>query len=387
LDEKDKAERDFQKQFNDYDQTVDVVSCWQFLSDVVFKKSYFFRFGKFRAKDNLELTPDFAVAESENGKGAGPGSIVCDVKKLPNPYPEAADAAQQEMAYKIFGSSIEDVFKYGVTLSYASEYAKLPKLVFSEHDVELLTPEDTVDSVYKYLESKLGKKPFNVGRPLVLVSYYYSQADQLEHYVFKWKQGESNSPFSHPVLAERMVAKNQPLKVFPTRFLKYKIRHILCNDSPPTIYLLVFIWVEVLLKFLSPDEIELWQSTGSTRIREIELTAQQLHRTLCDEYSAPFGLRDVRRALDTLCEMKRAVLKDKSKELYEVHFYNLAGRVSKAAPGEQDGVADRANQREYGRLFAQLLAKKEIAPPPTRKRLGFRRSKVAPDYPRLPFPE
>lgn len=172
MDEKDKAERDFQKQFNDYDQTVDVVSCWQFLSDVVFKKSYFFRFGKFRAKDNLELTPDFAVAESENGKGAGPGSIVCDVKKLPNPYPEAADAAQQEMAYKIFGSSIEDVFKYGVTLSYASEYAKLPKLVFSEHDVELLTPEDTVDSVYKYLESKLGKKPFNVGRPLVLVSYY-----------------------------------------------------------------------------------------------------------------------------------------------------------------------------------------------------------------------
>ena len=145
--------------------------------------------------------------------------------------------------------------------------------------------------------------------------------------------------------------------------------------------------MEVLLKFLSPDEIELWQSTGSTRIREIELTAQQLHRTLCDEYSAPFGLRDVRRALDTLCEMKRAVLKDKSKELYEVHFYNLAGRVSKAAPGEQDGVADRANQREYGRLFAQLLAKKEIAPPPTRKRLGFRRSKVAPDYPRLPFPE
>jgi len=387
LDEKDKAERDFLKQFNDYDQTVDVVSCWQTLSDVVFKNSYFFRFGKFRTKDNLELTPDFAVAESESGKEAGPGSIVCDVKKLPNPYPEAADAAQQEMAYKVFGSSVEEVFKYGVTLSYASEYAKLPKLVFSEHDVVLLTPEDTVDSAYKYLESKLGKKPFNVGRPLVLVSYYYSQADQLEHYVFKWKQGESNSPFSHPVLAERMVAKNQPLKVFPTRFLRYKIRHILCNDSPPTIYLLVFIWVEVLLKFLSPEEIELWQSTGSTRIREIELTAEQLHRTLCDDYAAPFGLRDVRRALDTLCEMKRAVLKDKGKGLYVVLFYNLAGRVFKGSPGEQDGVAERAKQREYGRLFAQLLAKKEIAPPPSRRRLGFRRSKVGADYPRLPFPE
>jgi hypothetical protein len=387
LDEKDKAERNFLKQFNDYDQAVDVVSCWHTLSDSVLKNSYFFRFGKFRTDDNVELTPDFAIAESRDGSAAGPGAIVCDVKKLPNPYPEAADAAQQEMAYQIFGKSIEEVFKYGVTLSYASDHERLPKLVFSEHDVVLLTPEEMVDSAYKYLESQLEKKPFNVGRPLVLVSYYYSQADQLERYVFKWKQGESNSPFSHPVLADLMVAKNQPLKVFPKDFLKYKIRHILCNDSPPTIYLLVFIWVEVLLKFLSPEDIELWQSGGSTRIREIELTPQQLHRKLCDEYSAPFGLRDVRRALDALCEIKRAVLKDKSKELYVVQFYNLAGRVYKGIPGEQDGVADRSKQREYGRLFAQLLAKKEIAPLPTRRRLGFRRSKVVPDYPKLPFPE
>jgi hypothetical protein len=387
LDEKDKAEKNFLKQFNDYDQTVDVVSCWHALSDFLFKESYFFRFGKFRTKEKIELTPDFALAESKNGKVASLGSLVCDVKKFPNPYPDLADPAEQETAYKVFGSSVEEVFKYGVPLSYISDHGKLPKLVFEKHDVVLLTPEEIVDSVYKYLVSRLGVKPFNVGRPLVLVSYYYNQAEQLERYVFKWKQGESNSPFSNPVLADKMVAKSQPLTVYPRRFLEYKIRHVLCNDSPPPIYLIVFIWVEVLLKFLSPDEIELWQSTGSTRIREIELTPQQLHRKLCDEYFAPFALREVKRALDTLCDIKKAVLKDRGKELYAIQFYNLANRVFTESPGEQQGLAERSKQREYGRLFAQLLARKEIAPPPVIRRAGFRRSKMLRDYPKLPFPE
>ena len=387
MDERDKAEQEFKKQFNDYDQTVDVVSCWHALSEIVFKKSYFFRFGKFRTEQKAEVTPDFAIAESKDGSAADSGCLVCDVKKLPNPYPESADADQEEAAYKIFGKKIEEVFKYGTGMTYASDYEGLPKLVFSEHDVVLLTPEETVDSAYKYLETRLGPKPFNVGRPLVLVSYVYSQSDQLECYMFKWKQGEHNSPFSNSVLADLMVRKSQPLKVFPKYFLKHKVRHIICNDSPPTIYLIVFIWVEVLMKFLTPDEIERWQSAGSTRIREIELTVQELHHKLRDEYSAPFGIRDVRRALDALCEIRRAVLKDRSKELYVIQFYNLASRGFRSEPGEQDGVPDRTKQREYGRIFAQLLAKKDIAPPPTRRRIGFRRSRVIPNYPMLPFGE
>ena len=251
----------------------------------------------------------------------------------------------------------------------------------------LLTPSEIVDPVYKYLVTRLDTKPFNVGRPLVLVEYFYSQGEQLERYVFKWKQGEANSPFSNPVLREEMVVKSQPLTVYPKRFLEYKVRHVLCNDSPPSIYLLVFIWVEVLLKFLSPEEIEDWQNASSTRIREIELTAQQLHDKLNDEYSAPFSIHDVRRALNALCEMKRAVLKDSGKGLYVIQFYNLASRVFRESPGEQAGIADKAKFKEYGRLFARLLAKKEIAPPPGRRRLGFRASRRPPNNLTLPFPE
>ena len=141
------------------------------------------------------------------------------------------------------------------------------------------------------------------------------------------------------------------------------------------------------MKFLSPEEIEEWQNASSTRIREIEVSAPQLHKRLHDEYLAPFSIHDVRRALNALCEMKRAVLKDGEKEQYVIQFYNLAGRMFRDSAGEQDGLADKAKFKEYGRLFAQLLAKKELAPPPARRRFGFRGSRTPRDYPRLPFPE
>lgn len=382
----DVAEREFLKEFNDYDQTVDVVSCWQAFCQFRLKDTHFYRFGKFRTESS-DLTPDFALADSEDGLNAASGSLVCDIKKFPNPYPAGTDTQQQELAYQIFGASVEEIFKYAVPLKYVSDRDNLPKLAFSEHDVVLLTPSEIVDPVYTYLATRVKDKPFNVGRPLVLVEYFYSQGQQLERYVFKWKQGEANSPFSNAVLREQMVTKGSPLVVYPKHFLEYKIRYVLCNDPAPTIYLLVFLWLEVFLKMLSPDQIESWQMTSSTRIIEIELSVDQVHSKLETEYSAPFSKNDVRRALDKLVELKRAVLKDRDKEVYVIQFYNLAGRVFRDFPGEQDGLAHKAKFKEYSRVFARLLAKKEIEPPPTRKRLGFRRGKPPKDHPLLPFPE
>ena len=385
-DPSDVAERGFLKEFNDYDQTVDVVSCWQAFCQYRLKDTHFYRFGKFRT-ERSDLTPDFAAADSTDGVNATSGSLICDIKKFPNPYPDRADTQQQELAYKIFGESVEEVFKYAVPLKYVSDRDNLPKLTFSEHDVVLLTPSEIVDPVYKYLVNRVVDKPFNVGRPLVLVEYFYSQGERLERYVFKWKQGEANSPFSNTVLREKMVTKNLPLVVYPKHFLEYKIRYILCNDPAPTIYLLVFLWLEVFLKVLSPDQIESWQTTSSTRTIEIELSVGEVHSKLETEYSAPFSKNDVRRALDKLCELKRAVLKDREREVYVIQFYNLAGRAFRDFPGEQVGLAYKAKFKEYARVFARLLAKKEIEPPPGLKKLRFRRTKAPKDYPLLPFGE
>ena len=155
MDERDTAEKKFLKQFNDYDQTVDVVSCWHSLSTFLFEGAHFFRFGKFRTEGGVDLTPDFAIAQSEDGNFAAPGSMVCDIKKFPNPYRESDTAEEREITYRIFGSSVDEVFKYAVPLTYVSDHGKLPKLTFSEHDVVLLTPSEIVDPVYKYLVSRL----------------------------------------------------------------------------------------------------------------------------------------------------------------------------------------------------------------------------------------
>jgi hypothetical protein len=382
----DVAESGLLKEFNDYDQTVDVVSCWQAFCRFRSTHTHFYRFGKFRT-GNSDLTPDFAAADSQDGVNAASGSLVCDIKKFPHPYPEGTDKQGQELAYKIFGAAVEDVFKYAVPLTYVSDRDSLPKLTFSEHDIVLLTPSEIVDPVYKYLVGRVDKKPFNVGRPLVLVEYFYSQGDRLERYVFKWKQGEANSPFSNPTLREQMVAKGLPLVVYPKHFLEYKVRYVLCNDPAPTIYLLVFLWLEVFLKILSPEQIEEWQTTSSTRVIEIEMSVDQVHSKLETEYSAPFSKNDVRRALDKLCELKRASLKNREQEIYVIQFYNLSGRVFRDFPGEQNGLVHKAKFKEYARVFARLLAKKEIEPPPARRRIGVRRSRPPKDYPLLPFGE
>jgi hypothetical protein len=388
MNQTDGVEKSLLKEFNDYDQTVDVVSCWHALSNFLFTsnkdKPHFFRFGKFRTEEEDDLTPDFAIAESADGTIADRGSLICDIKKFPNPYPDTTSDEQQQLAYKIFGKSVEEVFKYAVPLKFVSDYAKLPKLLFSKHDVVLLTPSEIVDPVYKFLTERVQKKPFNVGCPLVLVEYFYSQADNLERYVFKWKQGEANSPFSHPILRDRMVTKLQPLTVYPKHFLEYKIRHILCNDPPPDIYLIVFIWVEVLLKFLSPEEIELWQTASANRSIDIKLTAQQLHARLQEDYAAPFSIHDVRRVLKMLCDLKRATLTNTAEEeAYTIHFYNLAGRAFRDVPGDQDGISQKSKFKEYGRLFGRLLAKKELTPVPSLRKVRFRSSKKSRDYPTL----
>jgi hypothetical protein len=261
--EQDQIEKEFRNVFTDYDQTVDVVSCWQSFAEFSLKGHIFFRFGKFQSTTAALLTPDFAVANvTGETSTAGPGSFICDVKKMPNPFPENSTEIELKQAQERFGTAVSEVFKYSEPLKYVSQHFGLPQLTFAQHDVVLLTPAEVSDNVYNYLKRTL-PSPFNVGRPLVLVEYLYNQSDNLERYVFKWKQGEANSPFSNPILRTEMIDKAQPMKVFPKHFIPYKIRHITCNDPVPPVYLLAFLWVEVFVKLLTEEQFDEWQQTST----------------------------------------------------------------------------------------------------------------------------
>ncbi len=383
-DPRDALEKQFRNQFSDYDQTVDVVCCWQAACDYLLTNHLFYRFGKFRDGSGRELTPDFAVASTTDGRNASPGSLICDVKKLPNPFPDGADEQALQRAQDIFGTNIEEVFRYGEAMQYVSDYEQLPKLTFSEHDVVLLTPIEVSSNVYNYLKKKLQTRPFNVGRPLVLVDYTYNQADHLERYVFSWKQGEANSEFSNLVLREQMITRAQPMKGWPKYFMPYKIKQIVCNDLAPSIYLIVFLWVEVFLKLMSEEQFESWQLASTASVVELEVTPQSILTLIKEQYSASLTVNDIRRALKDLEKIKRAVLKDATKEAYLISYSNLAGRVLRQLPGDQDGIPERNEFREYGRVFATLLAEKELRLGEPR-RLRTTRARNLVDYPMLPF--
>jgi hypothetical protein len=384
LEPQDQLEKDLRNIYADYDQTVDVVSCWQAIVDFILSDHRFFRFGKFKTEIGETLTPDFAIAKTTDNKTASSGALIFDVKKLPNPFPENATENVQKEALARFENATSEVFKYKDVLKYTSEHMGLPKLTFASHDVVLLTPTEVSDNAYNYLKRTL-PHPFNIGRPLVLVEYTYNQADNLERYVFKWKLGECNSPFTNPVLRERMIDKGQPLTVYPKRFIPFKIRHITCNDPAPPVYLLAFLWVEVFVKLMTEGQFEEWQQTSSATIIEIDVTIDQLMRKIQDEYDTSINGSDVRRAFDELVMIKRAKLISAEKGQYVIFYSNLAGRALPEL--EQEGVQKRLELREYGRVFATLLARKQLKRlPPPRTRVGrTRRPKT--DYPYLPFGE
>jgi hypothetical protein len=387
-DPRDKLEEKHLKQFSDYDQTVDVVSCWQSFTEFALTGATFYRFGKFRTDDQKDLTPDFAIGQdAQPAKKAGVGSLVCEVKKIPGPYGDGATSSSPD---EIFSKTIDSVSKYGRTMRYVSDFGPA-KVEFIDHDVAFMVPSEAVDSVYNYLKQNLKQKPFNVGRPLVLVEYVYSQSDRLERYVFRWKQGEANSAFSNRLLRERMVERAQAVEIYPKHFIPYKIRHVICNDDPPEIYLLVFLWIEVFIKFLKEDDFEVWKLSPTNRIIQIEVTPAEIIKKLREDYAAPISTEQIRTALGRLCQLKKARCRGGSKEIYVINFSNLAGRAFEEE-AEQVGVPKRTEFREYGRVFARLLAKKELKErkvfAPTRRKGAGKRRRPPPDEQTLdlPFP-
>jgi hypothetical protein len=383
-DARDKIEKDLRNEYNNYDQTVDVVSCWQSISEFVLKADHFYRFGKFRDESENDLTPDFAVAWSDGAADASAGSIMCDIKKLPNPYPENATDEEVVRAGRNFGFKVEEVFKYAKTLAYVSDHFGLPKLTFSQHDVVLLTPNEVSSSACNYLKEKLPSRPFNIGRPLVLIEYSYNEADQLQRYVFTWKQGEANSPFSNPLLNDRMVIKGQPLLAYPKHFMPYKIRHITCNDPVPSIYLIVFLWVEVFIKFLTDEQFEVWGLTSTSTAVELVLRPSDVLKKIREEYATDLSIHDIRRVFRDLVRIKKAVLKEAASETYIISFANLSGRYLREDSG-QEGLDKKEKLKEYGRLFATLLAEKDLKAAATPRALRLRGGKPRIDHPWLNF--
>jgi hypothetical protein len=216
------------------------------------------------------------------------------------------------------------------------------------------------------------------------VEYTYNEADQLQRYLFTWKQGEANSPFSNPLLHERMIRQGQPLRGYPKHFMPHKIRHVTCNDPAPSIYLIVFLWVEVFIKFLTEEQFEVWNLTSTRTAVELTLRPADVFNKIREEYATDINIHDIRRAFNDLVRIKRAVLKDAASETHVILFANLSGRYLRESSW-QEGLDQKETFKEYGRLFATLLAEKDLKSGVPPRTLRLRSSKPPINHPFLPF--
>ena len=348
-----KAERNLIKAFNDYDQTVDVVSCWHQFSETVLGADGFHRFPKFQPGD---LTPDFAVTSHrliEAGESrAGLGSFICDIKKFPHPY---TDSANEDGDFRAYDRSVEQLRRYASELRLDVDQGT--SIYYRRHDIILITKSELVDVVYKYLVGSNIQKPFHIGRPLVLVEYTYDAADQEERYVFRWKQGEHNSPFSHEILKKLMVDRAQPMKAPPHVFIPSKLEHVLCNDNPPIIYMLVFLWLEVFPELLGPEQYAAIQLDSAKNVLQLRCSPASVIEYLRTKYKIPVRTGVIRECLNTLARLKKAYRVSGSAEEFEVYYSSLSARP-KPIEG-QESIDKRNEGREYAVIFARMMAKLE----------------------------
>jgi hypothetical protein len=301
-----------------------------------------------------DLTPDFAITNKSTKRGENEyvtkGSFICDVKKFPNPFaiPDA-----KEGDFRGFDRSLEQLKRYGAQLRLAA--GQSTELIFGQHDIVLLTKSELADVVYRYLLDSNIPRPFNLGRPLVLVEYYYDAADQNERYVFKWKQGDHNSPFSHPLLRKDMVDRAQPMKVPPKIFIPSKYKHVLCNDAPPAIYLLVFLWLEIFPELLTKEQYEALQDKNGRATFAIRTSPYDVMTFLRSRYNIPVRISAIRDCFRLLVRTRKAyTIPGSVNNEHEMLFSSLSARPRSRF--DQEGLEKRMETREYGVIFAKMIA-------------------------------
>jgi hypothetical protein len=140
----------------------------------------------------------------------------------------------------------------------------------------------------------------------------------------------------------------------------------------------------VFIKFLTEEQFEVWSLTSTSTAVELTLRPTDVFNKIREEYATDININDIRRAFKDLVRIKRAVLKDASSESHVISFANLSGRYLRESSG-QEGLDQKETFKEYGRLFATLLAEKDLksgAPP---RALRLRSTKPPINYPFLPF--
>lgn len=336
--EYEKCKKDILDDFYNYDQYVNVVSCWESFLEYEFSSEfddfYFDRFPSLSVESKQDdITPDFSVLFNEKY------GIIFEITRT---MPKSS---------KAFDGELEQIKKYdNPNIEFKSQEQSI---IPSKHDIVLLVSQSDSMSIRDRIYERLNEGlVFN--NNLALMEYTLVSQDREEGYQFRRFPKLDN--LRDDVLPEgKKFSKkfsresNGYGKVFvkPGDFFENKSIKIFCNDSPPAIYFSCFLWQRVFYSMLESSQVKRWIREGPKKTMPIEVEVEDLRDKINSDFvpGATFRKNDVRRALDFLevCGLAEKVERD----IFSVNYRRIQRKQNK--------FRDNNNRVDYSNL-ADILA-------------------------------
>lgn len=329
--------------FNTYDQTVDVVSCWESFTkefyDEVFTDFYFDRFPTLEVEDDDgkgEVTPDFTIYFNSEY------SIVGEIKRT---FPDEP---------KPFKRTLKQVRNYdGCPEIKAADGSRRSSEIT---DILLLVSSTNANQIGTRISrlKKTSEVPFEEN--LILLRYWFNQMDTIARYEFErvtqLDDGlrDQQLPDDNSLSGEIGEDGDYGTMIVPPKyFVPEKVQKPICNDEPPGHYLATVLWHKIFPRYLTQEEYLQWKAGTAQKTIPIERTVDDFHEEFNDFLVDGYARRQwIAKSIAFLESANLARQTDENEEKYEVKFRGLVQRGSNA---QQEGVEDVEHTRELCDTF------------------------------------
>jgi len=330
---------DLEKKYNTYDQTVDIVSCWEaFLNysySQVFEDYYFDRFPTLSTNSD-DVTPDFTVSVNDEY------GFIGEIKRT---FPDDQVA---------FENTIDQITRYDEPdqIKCGPDSFITPDTC----DVLLLISGTSAPRIGMRIQRMLDNGSVNMDRNLVVVRYQYNVRDQWSRYEFQ-RVVTVEDEFRDGALRDEHAlsyhmgddADYETLPIYPKHFKTEKVKKPICNDKPPEQYLATILWHKIFPRYLTQSDFEEWQSGSAQKTIEIQDTPSNFTDELND-YMHDGQARE-RWVRDALQFLKNANLAEHLSDEFLVKFRGFVRNVGEG--NDQEGTAELDKLQNLGETFIQ----------------------------------
>lgn len=330
--------------FTRYDQYVDVVSCWEeFLRHYrpYFPDMYFDRYPTMPPIEGGDpLTPDFSVYFNDEY------GIIFEVSRT---FPIEED---------LFDRELNQIRNYDQSLQFKS--GDNTRSVPRTQDIVLLISTTDSQTIEHRIQSMLESGELDLESNLILMEYTYLDQDRTSQYQFKRLSRIENN-FRDDVLPDDWQLSSklsmdgghfENIYSPVNKFYEYKATGVLCNDEPPGVYLVCYMWQHVFPEYLSQSDLERPQS-----ITEIDIDLETLRNKLESDYIPDCPVKGdwVRNSLEFL--IIAGVASKASGSGYKIRYRNLRDKRSQF----EETVTERTRITDLAHLFSEWYCENLIA--------------------------